>query len=64
MCIRDSIGLKGAELRHRVEELLTARNPTYGQAHMRVRANGDPHTIVERIRQGLEGAEGRPAQER
>ena len=58
------IGLKGDALRKRVEDLLAVRMPTYGQAHMRVRANGDPHTIVERILQGLEGDPSRPVQDR
>lgn len=57
-------GLKGEALRARVEELLSARSPSYTQAHMRVRASGEPHVIAERIKQGLEG-EARPsAQER
>lgn len=58
-------GLKGVELRTRVEELLSARLPFYQLAHMRVRASGEPHVIAERIQQGLEGeALRRPAQDR
>ncbi len=48
-------GLKGDALRKRVEDLLAERMPMYQQAQMRVRASGDPHTIVGRIQQGLEG---------
>jgi len=58
-------GLKGVELRARVEELLASRTPFYMRAQMRVRASGEPHVIAERIQQGLEGeAQRLPAQER
>ncbi len=57
-------GLKGAALKERVEELLAARMPVYQQAQMRVWASGEPHTIAERIQQGLEGEAQRPVQER
>ncbi len=58
-------GLKGEELRTRVEELLTERRPIYQQAQMRVRASGEPHVIAERIQQGLEGeAQRMPVQDK
>ena len=57
-------GLKGDELRERVRDLLAVRMPCYSRATMRVRASGDPHTIVQRIHQGLEGEALRPAQDK
>ncbi len=50
-------GLKGEALRSRVEELLAPRLPFYIRAHMRIRANDDPHVVAGRIRQELEGQE-------
>lgn len=50
-------GLKGDDLRRRVEDLLAARLPFYGRAHMRIRAEEEPHITAERIKQALEHQE-------
>jgi shikimate kinase len=42
-------GLKGEELRERVEELLEAREPFYAEAHMIVQAGAAPEVVAERI---------------
>ncbi len=47
-------GLKGQELRTRIEELLADRSPVYDRAQMRIRANDDAHVIVSRLQQALE----------
>ena len=47
-------GLKGEELRTRIEELLAPRLPVYTRAQMRLRANDDVHVIAARIKQALE----------
>lgn len=42
-------GLKGGELRERVEMLLAPRLPIYAQAHIRIEAVGKPEEIAARI---------------